>query len=135
MVLCAINFTKPELLERALSFKGDDYRMVDLIEMRYEQDDDTLKISIRDEAELCGSRRSGYEVRTKIKNLLKFGPQTTIMCDMDGVGIMSSSFADELFGKLADEIGWEAYKQRIGVINATRINAMLIGRAIDQRLG
>ena len=53
---------------------------------------------------------------------------------MDGVGIMSSSFSDELFGKLAGEFGWEAYKQRIAVINATRINAMLIGRAIHQRL-
>jgi anti-sigma regulatory factor (Ser/Thr protein kinase) len=134
MVLCAINFTKPELLERALSFKGNNYRMVDLIEMRYEQDDDTLKIWIRDEAESCGSRRSGFAVRTKIKNLLKFGPQTRLVCDMDGVGIMSSSFADEVFGKLAGEFGWEAYKQRIAVINATRINAMLIGRAIDQRL-
>src|SRR6266851_1688571 len=134
MVLCAINFTKPELLERALSFKGKSYRMVDLVELRYEQDDDTLKFAIRDEAESLGSRRSGFEVRTKIKNLLKFQEKAKIVCDMSGVGLMSSSFADEVFGKLASEMGLDTYKRRVMVNNSTRINAMLIGRAIEQRL-
>jgi uridylate kinase len=108
--------------------------MVDLVELRYEQDDDTLKFAIRDEAESLGSRRSGFEVRTKIKNLLKFQEKAKIVCDMSGVGLMSSSFADEVFGKLASEMGLDTYKRRVMVINATRINAMLIGRAIEQRL-
>jgi len=134
MVLCAINFTKPELLERALSFKGGNYRMVDMLELRYEVDDDTLKFALINEAESLGSRRSGYEVRMKIKNLLKFNDQARIICDMSGIGVMSSSFSDEVFGKLAGEWGLEKYKRHVTVINATRINALLIGRAIEQRL-
>jgi len=48
MVVCAINFTRPELLERALSFKGGSYRMVDWIETKYEQDENVIKMVIRD---------------------------------------------------------------------------------------
>jgi len=136
MVVCAIKFTRPELLERALSFKGENYRMADWIETKYEQDDNVIKMTIRDEAESLGSRRSGFGVRTKIKNMRKFSEQEQIriVCDMSGVGVMSSSFADELFGKLAAEMGIDEYKRQISVINATRINIMLIDRAIKQRL-
>ena len=130
MVVCAINFTRPELLERALSFAEGKHQIVDIIEMKYEQDDETLKVSIGDEAESCGSRRSGFEVRTKIINLLNMNASAKLICDMSGIGVISSSFADELFGKLAEQLGWEAYKQRVGIVNATRINGMLIGKAI-----
>src|SRR5208283_3235699 len=75
MVVCAIKFTRPELLERALSFKGENYRMADWIETKYEQDDNVIKMTIRDEAESLGSRRSGFGVRTKIKNMRKFSEQ------------------------------------------------------------
>jgi hypothetical protein len=70
----------------------------------------------------------------KIKNLLKFNEGAKIICDMSGVGVMSSSFSDEVFGKLASEWGLDEYRRRVTVINATRINALLIGRAIEQRL-
>ena len=54
---------------------------------------------------------------------------------MSGVGVMSSRFADEVFGKLAMELGAEEYERKVSIINATRINIMLIERAIEQRLG
>jgi hypothetical protein len=53
---------------------------------------------------------------------------------MSGIGVMSSSFSDEVFGKLAGEWGLDKYRRHVTVINATRINALLIGRAIEQRL-
>ena len=133
LVVCAINIATPALLEQALSFKGEDYQMVDLIETNYEIDDQNIRFVMKDEAKSLGSRRSGFEIRRKINNLLIMKSDARIICDMSGINVMSSSFADEVFGKIAREFGIVTYKEKIIITNLSKINEMLINKAVDQR--
>ena len=134
LVLCAINFSQNAILEQALAFKGENYHMVDLVELKYEIDENTLLFSMRSEADSLGSRRSGFEIRRKMSNLLIMNGHMRILCDMDGIGVMSSSFADEVFGKLAREFGPSTYRERVALTNLSVINEKIIAKAIEQRL-
>lgn len=135
LVVCAFNCSRPQLLERALAFKGGDYRMVDIIDLKYDDDKDSIQFFIRQESESLGSRRAGLHVRRKIQNLLSMTGANRLTCDFTGVTVMSSSFADEAFGKLASELGVKVFQSRINMTHLSLINKLIVERAIRQRLG
>jgi hypothetical protein len=112
-IVCSVNYAKPAVLEKAMKFEGYTSTMVDFIEMNYEESDDILRIYLRDEAESLGSRRSGFSVRRKLKNLLEMSAESCLVCDLSDIGIMSSSFADEVFGKLALEYRYGKFQRRV----------------------
>lgn len=80
-----------------------------------------------------GSRDSGAKVRTRIRNYLAAGAQQ-IVIDLANVGVVSSSFADEVAGKLAGELGELEYRRRVFFEGLTPTNRGLIERAIELRL-
>ena len=133
-VVCAIGTSHPALLESALSFKGSQYKMIDSIEMNYEDSDDSVILELSKESTSFGSRRAGLEVRNKIQNILSYGEYSSLTIDMSGISIMSSSFADELFAKLAVKIGIEKFLDIIVLKNASTLHKQLIEKAISQRL-
>ena len=54
--------------------------------------------------------------------------------DFEGVPLLSSSFADEAFGKLFLRIGPVKFMQRVRLINMTKTVEALINKAIAQRM-
>lgn len=87
-----------------------------------------------DEVELhVGSRAKGAELRTRIKNYLNAGARQ-IVIDLSNVGVISSSFADEVSGKLAVELGELEYRRRVFFDGASATNRSLIERATELRL-
>lgn len=134
LVVCAIRFTQSGLLERALAFKGKDYKMVDFVENTHETEDGSVTFDMSVEAESFGSRRAGFDVRRKLNNLLLMSGVSTIICDMTGVSLMSSSFADEVFGKMAREFGANIFQRRLRLKGLSTTNSMLVGRAVSQRM-
>ena len=80
-----------------------------------------------------GSRVKGSEIRVRINNYLAAGAEQ-IVIDLSQVGVVSSSFADEVLGKLASEMGELAFRRRIFVDGASPTNRSLIERAIELRL-
>lgn len=66
-----------------------------------------------------------------LENLLREGQAVTL--DFSGVGVVSSSFADEVFGRLFVEMGPRAFMTRIAMRNVDRTVEGLIDRAIVQR--
>jgi hypothetical protein len=90
-------------------------------------------LSIRDECVHTGSRPPATGLRRKILTLL---PDMTdpLILDFDGVQSASSSFLDELLGRLAQELGIAAFRYRIRITNAPdRIRGMA-DVVIKQRL-
>ena len=61
-------------------------------------------------AKSFGSRVGGQHVRIQIENLLR--DRDHIVLDFDGVGVISSSFADEVFGRLFVDMGFRAFTRR-----------------------
>jgi hypothetical protein len=82
---------------------------------------------------LVGSRTHGTEVRTRIQNFLSAGAKQVVL-DLSGIPLVSSSFADEVLGKLALEMGELEYRRRIFLESASVVNRGLIERAIELRL-
>jgi hypothetical protein len=135
LIVAKIDFTNPDLLQEALRFAGKRHTPVDYIETRYEQyDSNVIKFRIADEAQSFGSRLGGTPVATKLENLVRMCPGQPIEVDFDDVPIISSSFADEVFGKLFLRLGAMQFMQRLRFKNVVPTVQSLVDRAISQRL-
>lgn len=132
-VRCSINVHDPDLLGKALQFKGRSHDPgFDYIERKYEGDSDDIVFILKDEAQRdFGSRHSGARIRRMIENLTK--DHARIVIDFASVGIISSSFADEVFGRLFVKLGPRAFMTRVRMQNVDPTIEGLIDRAILQR--
>ena len=61
--------------------------------------------------------------------------EEALVLDFDGIPHATSSFLDELCGRLAAKVGRDAYVRRVKVANATEIIERMIGSVVTQRLG
>lgn len=98
-----------------------------------EDDEGAYRVSVSEIEESLGSRKLGSEIRTRLENYLSAGAQFVVL-DFKGVGVVSSSFADEVLAKLASNMGELEYRRRVFVDNASDTNRGLIERAISLRL-
>lgn len=100
-----IDFSEPLLLEKALAVNGAIHKPVDYIELRYEQDDlRTIPFKVKEQALSFRSRPAGRPMRTKLANLIANCPGQLLFVDFENITVVSSSFADEVFGKLFVEL-------------------------------
>jgi len=135
MVAAQIDFSVPRLLEEALSFGGAVYKRTDYVELKYEQHGtDDLLFTFAQESASFGSRVAGAPVRKKLLNLAGMCPGRRILLDFGGIPLVSSSFADEVVGKLFAELGPLAFMQRFEFRNIEPTVRQLVDRAIAQRM-
>ena len=132
-VRCKIGLEEKGLLEKALRFKGESHDPpYDYIERKYESEEGEVILELKSEARHdFGSRYGGRRIRAKIENLLR--ERGAIILDFAGVGVFSSSFADEVFGRLFVQLGPRAFMRRIEMRNVDPTVEGLIDRAIVQR--
>lgn len=122
-------------LSDALGFRGVAHRPVDAIEALYETDDGSaVVLRLREEAVGFGSRMAGRHLRTKCLNLMDAEPGKPLVLDWDAVPLVSSSFADELVGKLFAELGPLAFAARVRNVRMKTVVHCLIDKAIMQRV-
>lgn len=108
---------------------------VDIIELNYESEDgQCFVLRLCDETTGFGTRSSGRQVRTKCLNLLGADIQKPINVDWTGIPLVSSSFADELMGKLFLELGPLTFGARVRNVGMQSLIRALIDKAITQRL-
>ena len=123
-------------LSEALAFGGDPHRPIDVVETLYETEDgNAVSLQLRDEQVGFGSRMAGRQIRTKCLNLLDADPEKPLLLDWEGIPLISSSFADELVGKLFADLGPLVFSARVRNIGMRRVVHGLIDKAIMQRAG
>ena len=123
-------------LSEALAFGGAPHRPIDLVETLYETEDGSaISLRLRDEEVGFGSRMAGRQIRTKCLNLLDAEPEKPLLLDWEGVPLISSSFADELVGKLFASLGPLVFSARVRNVGMRRVVHGLIDKAIMQRAG
>ena len=90
-------------------------------------------LRILDECVHTGSRPSATALRRKILTILPDmdGP---LVLDFDGVTAASSSFLDELLGRLAEELGADAFRCSVHLVNASHHIRGLTEAVLKQRL-
>ncbi len=123
-------------LSEALDFGTGPHRPVDVVEAIYETDDGSaVRLRLRDERVGFGSRMAGNQIRNKSLNLLNAEPDKPLLLDWAGVPLISSSFADELVGKLFAELGPLSFSARVRNTGMRPVVHGLIDKAIMQRAG
>jgi len=135
LVVAQINFSDPLLLSEALNFGGRQHVPMDFVELKYEvYDRDEIFFDMKDETVSFGSRLAGTPVRNKLSNLIRMCPGQRIVVNFSEIPLVSSSFADEVFGKLFVELGPMAFAQRFLFRGVATTVQQLIDRAITQRV-
>jgi anti-sigma regulatory factor (Ser/Thr protein kinase) len=135
LVTCCMDYSNPLLLDQVLRFGDQPHDPVDMIELRYESGEEgRLTFKLKNEAASVGSRVAGAPVRQKLLNLIELSPGREIVVDFDGVQIMSSSFADEVFGKIFVALGPVTFVSALHFRNIDATVRKLIDKAIMQRM-
>ncbi len=104
----------------------------DLLET-IESDDGVHRIPVEEIEAALGSRGLGSELRTRLINYLRAGARFLVL-DFRNVGVVSSSFADEVLAKLAVSMGELPFRRQIRLEGVSTTNFTLIESAIQTRL-
>ena len=90
-------------------------------------------LKVAEECNYTGGRRPARYMRIKIENILP-DMEDVLRIDFSGVKSCSSSFLDELLGRLISGIGHESFKSKINIVNATDEILDMANVVIHQRL-
>ena len=88
---------------------------------------------LSEETSGIGTRQSGAAIRNRVLNAC-VDSDSLIAIDFRDVNIVSSSFADELIGKLVATLGFTAFSQRIRLRNMNAVTAGITDRSVRQRI-
>ena len=134
LVTTRIGYGKPLELKDALTFGSKPYVPLDIIDLNYNEDEEgNVTIHLKQESGGFGSRKAGEPVRRKINNLSRIAESGHVIIDFSDIPLMSSSYADEVFGKLFVEIGPIEFFRRFELKNLDDLVENLINKAIMQR--
>jgi STAS-like domain of unknown function (DUF4325) len=133
-VRASINYGFEQLLEKALIFKGRQHNPSgDYVERVYEGSTNEIHFRVTTELNTFGTREAGRLARTKIENLMDRG-RASIVFDFSDINLISSSFADEVFGRLFVDLGPIKFGQLCRFKNVDPTVQKLIDRAVTQRI-
>lgn len=93
-----------------------------------------MKMKLAEEASGFGNRLTGLKIRNKIENLLISAPNDVLEVDFSNVELIASSFADEVFGKLALSLGFVGFGSRIRFININKFCRGIIDDVVQSRI-
>lgn len=133
LVHCCIDYSEKLILDDILGLNTK-FNPSDRIELKYESDiEDIVHFRLKNESESLGSRLAGRSIRTRLQNLLSC-TQSRIVIDFSEINLISSSFADEVFGKLFLSLGPIDFSRRMMLSNTQPTIKLLVDKAISQRV-
>ena len=121
-------------IAEALALDGMARPVMDVVDLQYGADGNSLVVRVCDESYGQGTRHAGVELRQKCLNLLNAEPGKRLILDWSGVPVISSSFADEAIGKLFVALGPMTFGSRVGNAGTEPVVRSLIDRAVMQRV-
>lgn len=95
--------------------------------------DQEYRFSIAELSTGTGTRLAGNRMRHLILNSIRSDGSRAVI-DFDGVAAISSSYADELIGKMIASIGFVKFTQVCSLKNLSPFVASVINRSVQQRM-
>jgi anti-anti-sigma regulatory factor len=123
-----LNLAKNISIKEAL--KG--YELTDLFVESLENDYGQYIYKISEAASGTGTRQSAIAIKNEILNIQK-QTQKPIALDFSNIGIISSSFADELIAKLIIDLGYYQFQNTFRLINMNPTIQSILHRSIGMR--
>ncbi|WKZ40365.1 MAG: STAS-like domain-containing protein [Anaerolineales bacterium] len=109
------------------------HRPVNLRLEAKESDQGTVVYRLSEETSGTGTRQSGERARNSIENLYLQTYQI-VEIDFENISVISSSFADELIGKLVAKYGFFGFTQIFKLKNMNEIIQSIVNRSVAQRM-
>lgn len=128
-----IDYDKEVSISEALKFKGNQYEFVNFRLEQLENIDGEIRFVVKERAQGYGTRQSGLRVKNDILNIQR-ETNKVINIDFSGIAIISSSFADELIGKLVIEYGFYGFTNIFKLKNMNELIQAIVQRAVSQRM-
>lgn len=95
--------------------------------------DDCLYFLIQKDSVGTGTRIAAQKLKNLIFNSLNEENKKVIL-DFEGINVVSSSFADELIGKIVAEKGFTYFVHHFEIRNLSPFNAGVVNRSVEQRM-
>ena len=95
-------------------------------------DDGVVVVPMRDYATKVATRDGAVALKVRLLNYLAEGAEK-VSLDFTGVGVISSSFADETVGRLVEHFGVAGFFNRFSFRGLSLLNQALIDRAVEAR--
>ncbi|MEN9609211.1 MAG: hypothetical protein RLZZ628_25 [Bacteroidota bacterium] len=129
-----LDYKKKVSISDALIIKGQPYTgYVNYYLESLENELGDLVYILRDWSLGVGTRPSGKALRTKILNNYR-DTRRRIVLDFSNINVISSSFADELVGKLLLELGFFGFNNIVKLKNMNELIQQLVQRSVAQRM-
>ncbi len=94
---------------------------------------EVVAIKIADLSNGTGTRKSAEKLRNIVMNIVN-NDKKHIILDFVSVNTISSSFSDELIGKIIKNKGFVFFTQAFRLVNLTSLVAAIINRSVEQRM-
>jgi len=130
---CIVDFELDYSREISISKAFGGYEPVNLKMESLEDPIGNIVIDMHTKESGVGTRRSGEKIRNELMNIYT---QTNkiITLNFDGINIISSSFADELIGKLVKEYGFVNFNNIFKLKNMNANVQTIVQRSVAQRM-
>ena len=99
---------------------------------RYEEGEEIV-LSVAEQSRGTATRTAARQFRNMVESLHNQSGHMPVRIDFAGVPIISLSYADELVGQLASDLGPAAFMRSVRLENANPTVQRLLDRAIDLR--
>ncbi len=124
-----LNYKKEISISKALG--GYEYVNVQLEEM--EDETGNIQIKLQERNTGVGTRKSGEKIRNELINIYHQTGKKIIL-DFSNINVISSSFADELIGKLAVKYGFVGFNNLFALKNMSPTVQTIVQRSVAQRM-
>ena len=130
---CIVDFQIDYSREISVSKALGGYEPVNLKVEALEDNSGNIIIDLQNRESGLGTRQSGEKIRNELINVYKQSNKS-ITLDFSNVNIISSSFADELIGKLVTEFGFYGFNNIIKLRNMGPSVQSIVQRSVAQRM-
>lgn len=129
MVDVQLDYSREINIDKALN----GYEPIDLWLEGHETGQGEFRIEIAAESAGTGTRKAAEQIRNMALNIVTQEKKKCIF-DFSGVNVISSSYADELLGKLIVQIGIANFMGSFSFINMNQFCTAIINRSVQQRM-
>lgn len=95
--------------------------------------DDCLYFSLQNDCVGTGTRIAAQKFKNQVFNAFNEDKKKVIL-DFKGINVVSSSFADELIGKIVAEKGFMYFSHYFEIRNLSPFNISVVNRSVEQRM-
>jgi hypothetical protein len=130
---CIVDFQIDYSKEISISKALGEYEPVNLKIESLEDDAGNIIINLCNKESGVGTRKSGEKIRNELINIYKQSSKS-ITLDFANIKIISSSFADELIGKLVAEFGFYGFNNIFKLKHMNTNIQSIVQRSVAQRM-